>query len=397
MLRNVLFNESRYSSQVIPRRNVTENVEIVMKWNFIRLEGLFEKESRLSQSIGMDLKWKDDYLVWDPSLYGGKSYLTASGKEVWTPDFTIFNRLESSFLSDGLQAEKLLVKYDGTINAQPYGELSTICNADTVSFPADCTKCKIIIGASVVSQQHIFIWDENESLTGFEDNKDSHAFWEIWRLEKMPIVASFAEIHIYLLRLPAHYIYNIVIPASALSILAVLAFFIPIEEGERLGFGMTIFLSFMVLMLQVSSILPENSKSVSAVGKYFLQLTCSSFVAVFNSVVLSYFGSRSEIPKYTCPPTSIQPTSDDSFCKRDQVIALNNQQVDTGDNKPETLQQHDNARNKWKIIAYKRLRKYFRPLPIFDWVTLLSCFITTVCAHVELLNVMNNSTCSDVE
>lgn len=73
-------------------------------------------------------------------------------------------------------------------------------------------------------------------------------------------------------------------------------------------------------------------------------MTCSSFVAVFNSVVLSYVGSRSEIPKYTCPPTSIQPTSDDSFCKRDQVIALNNQQVDTGDTKPETLQQHDNAR-----------------------------------------------------
>ncbi|XP_071123326.1 acetylcholine receptor subunit beta-like [Mytilus edulis] len=138
MLRNVLFNQSRYCSQVIPRRNVTENVEIVMKWNFIRLEGLFEKEARLSQSIGMDLKWKDDYLVWDPSLYGGKSYLTASGKEVWTPDFTIFNRLESSFLSDGLQAEKVLVKYDGTINAQPYGELNTICNADTASFPADC-------------------------------------------------------------------------------------------------------------------------------------------------------------------------------------------------------------------------------------------------------------------
>ncbi|CAG2188318.1 unnamed protein product [Mytilus edulis] len=337
ILRNVLFNESRYSSQVIPRRNVTENVEIVMKWNFIRLEGLFEKEARLSQSIGMDLKWKDDYLVWDPSLYGGKSYLTASGKEVWTPDFTIFNRLESSFLSDGLQAEKVLVKYDGTINAQPYGELSTICNADTASFPADCTKCNIIIGASVVSQQHIFVWDENESLTGFEDNKDSHAFWEIWRLEKLPIVASFAEIHIYLLRLPAHYINNIVIPASALSILAVLAFFIPIEEGERLGFGMTIFLSFMVLMLQMTVFIKRPSHD------------------------------------------------------------FNDQQEVTGDTKQEPLEQHDNTTNYWKIIAYQRLMKYFRPLQIFDLVTLLSCFITTVCAHVELFNVMNIITYSNVE
>lgn len=105
----------------------------------------------------------------------------------------------------------------------------------------------------------------------------------------MPIVASFAEIHIYLLRLPAHYIYNIVIPASALSILAVLAFFIPIEEGERLGFGMTIFLSFMVLMLQVSSILPENSKSVSAVGRFIFQ-----FQSLLKLDLLKY----TSYPKY---------------------------------------------------------------------------------------------------
>ncbi|CAC5391485.1 CHRNA7 [Mytilus coruscus] len=435
MLRNVLFNESRYSSQVIPRRNVTENVEIVMKWNFIRLEGLFEKEARLSQTVGIDLKWKDDYLVWDPSLYGGKSYLTATGNEVWTPDFIIFNRfdnffyhlhvfislltvgssisistgnevwtpdfiifnrLESSFLSDGLQAEKVLVKYDGTINAQPYGELSTICNADTESFPADCTKCTIIVGASGVSQQHTFVWDKNGSVLGFEDNKDSHAFWKIWRLEKIPIFSYFAQINIYLQRLPAHYIYNIVFPASALSILAVLAFFIPLEEGERLSFGMTIFLSFMVLMLQVSSILPENSKSVSAVGKYFLQLMCSSFVAVFNSVVLSYFGSRSEIAKCTCPLNSIHPTSDDSFYKRDQVIAFNDKQIDTDDTKHETLVQHDNTTNHWVIIGYKRLRNYFRPLQIFNLITLLSCLITTIYAHIELFFVMNYNTCSNV-
>lgn len=124
---------------------------------------------------------------------------------------------------------------------------------------------------------------------------------------------------------------------------------------------------------------------------------CSSFVAVFNSVVLSYFGSRSEIPTRTCPQTSIHPTSDDSFCKTDQVIAFNDQQVDTGDTKQEPLDQHDNTTNHWKIIAYTRLRKYFRPLQIFDLVTLLSCFITTVCAHVELFNVMNNNTCANVE
>ncbi|CAC5358923.1 unnamed protein product [Mytilus coruscus] len=197
----------------------------------------------------------------------------------------------------------------------------------------------------------------------------------------MPIYSYFAETNLCLQRLLAHYIYKIVFPASALSILAVVAIFIRIEEVERLRFGMTIFLSIY---------------GRDAARKYFLQLMCSTFVAAFNSVFLSYFGSRSEIAKCTCPLNSIHPTSDDSFYKRDQVIAFNDKQIDTDDTKHETLVLHDNTTNHWVIIGYKRLRNYFRPLQIFDLVTLLSCLKTTIYAHIELFIVMNDNTCSNV-
>ena len=78
---------------------------------------------------------------------------------------------------------------------------------------------------------------------------------------------SQTQLEITVERLAEYYIYNIILPASALSVLAISSFFIPIDEGERISFSITILLSFMVLMLQVSAILPENSKNLSAVGE----------------------------------------------------------------------------------------------------------------------------------
>ncbi|CAG2236620.1 unnamed protein product [Mytilus edulis] len=394
LLRSVLFNESTYSYQVIPRRNLTETVKINLKWTFIRLEGLSEKDAKLTQSIVAELTWKDDYLVWDPSQYGGKSYITASGKEVWTPDVRVFNKLASSFLSDGLQAERVLVKYDGTIMTQPSGDLSTICNANIELFPADCQECSIILGTTAVNLRQMLVWDQNESINGYEEHEDDHAFWKILKVEKRPVFSSTIIFYIHMQRLPSHYIYNIVFPACALSILAILAFFIPIDAGERISFGITIFLSFMVLMLQVSSVLPENSKSISAIGKYFLLLMCSSLVAVFSSVVLSYYDRKPEIEKCKCRRNSVHPIMEDSIGKDDHVIAFNDNHIDTNDDKNRIFVHSRNTVTWWKIIGYKKVMNYLRPVKIFDLVTLLSCLIASIHAHIELYNIMTDTTCS---
>ncbi|CAC5358924.1 CHRNA7 [Mytilus coruscus] len=378
LLRSVLLNESTYSSQVIPRRNVTDNVQISLQWTFARLEGL---------------TWKDEFLVWDPSLYDGISYFTATGKEVWTPDFIIYNRLESSFPSDGLQAEQVLVKYDGTVRALPFGELSTICSANTELFPADCQKCSIALGSTEVSQQQIFVWDDDVATIGYDKNKDNHAFWKITKVENISTFSSTLILNVYLKRLPAHYIYNIVFPASALSILAVLSFFIPIDEGERLSFGITIFLSFMVLMLQVGSVLPENSKSITAVGKYFLQVMCSSLIVIFSSVVLSYFDGKSDLAKCTCRLKPVHPELHGGICENEHRISFDEQQKVTDDIKTGILEQPDKTMDRLKMMGYKKLLRYFRPIKLFDWATLLSCLITSIYAHIELYMIMNDETC----
>ena len=36
--------------------------------------------------------WTDEYLKWDPKLFGGITSVTVDGNDVWTPDLSIFNK-----------------------------------------------------------------------------------------------------------------------------------------------------------------------------------------------------------------------------------------------------------------------------------------------------------------
>ena len=59
-------------------------------------------------------------------------------------------------------------------------------------------------------------------------------------------------------------------PTTMHAALILISFVVPGESGERIAFGMSVFLSFMVLLLQLNGDLPEVSTSVPALGRYDL-------------------------------------------------------------------------------------------------------------------------------
>ena len=166
-------------------------------------------------------------------------------------------------LEDGIEVEKLKVLSNGTVKTFITGRLNTLCEINPAKFPFDCHKCAIMIGGSPASSKLEFEWD----VVNFESVRNNNPIWKLNNVITMEERPSQTQLEITVERLAEYYIYNIILPASALSVLAISSFFIPIDEGERISFSITILLSFMVLMLQVSAILPENSKNLSAVGE----------------------------------------------------------------------------------------------------------------------------------
>lgn len=81
-------------------------------------------------------------------------------------------------------------------------------------------------------------------------------------------------------RMPNFYVMYLILPCAAIVILTLIAFFIPPESGERIGFGVTVILSLSVYLIVISDKLPEKSNSDP--------LLAYLYVSIFYILVLSF-------------------------------------------------------------------------------------------------------------
>jgi hypothetical protein len=70
-----------------------------------------------------------------------------------------------------------------------------------------------------------------------------------------------------------------------LAYMNVVTFIIPTESGEKSGFSVTIFLSFVVLLIINNQSLPDNSDTISLYAAFLLTMTIMSAIALLISVL----------------------------------------------------------------------------------------------------------------
>ena len=80
---------------------------------------------------------------------------------------------------------------------------------------------------------------------------------------------TLVQVSLTFTRLRPFYTINFVVPAILLSVCMVLAFLLPTESGERLGFALTVLLSYTVLMTMISDMMPTTSKETPHISKSF--------------------------------------------------------------------------------------------------------------------------------
>ncbi|KAK3105815.1 hypothetical protein FSP39_006306 [Pinctada imbricata] len=83
-------------------------------------------------------------------------------------------------------------------------------------------------------------------------------------------------------RKPAFYIVNIILPIIILGFITTVVFIIPSDAGEKIGFAVTVFLSFAVFLTIVSDQLPTNSENTAFVSVYII---IEVFLSVFALIV----------------------------------------------------------------------------------------------------------------
>ena len=96
-------------------------------------------------------------------------------------------------------------------------------------------------------------------------------------------------------RRPTFFLLYLVFPCMAISSLSLVSYIIPPEAGERIGYGVTVMLSFSVYLIVISDKLPEKSDTTPLLGILYVvsfYLLVFSFVASTFNIRLYYAKTR---------------------------------------------------------------------------------------------------------
>ena len=108
---------------------------------------------------------------------------------------------------------------------------------------------------------------------------------------------SFAEYRLKIKRRPLYYVMLLIVPCVLCTMLVLISFAIPPENGERIGFCATIMISVSVYLLIMADLLPEKSDTLPILGIYYtitmVQIACALVATI---LVLRVYHSVSEPP-----------------------------------------------------------------------------------------------------
>ncbi|CAH8506144.1 unnamed protein product [Schistosoma rodhaini] len=72
---------------------------------------------------------------------------------------------------------------------------------------------------------------------------------------------------LFLQRRSFFYIWNIVIPCILLTLLTLITFWTPIDSGEKVTLGLSVFLAFSMFMMLMAERVPPTAKNIPLIGE----------------------------------------------------------------------------------------------------------------------------------
>ena len=108
---------------------------------------------------------------------------------------------------------------------------------------------------------------EAYSANGEWDLKSAVQFSSIYEMEEAQISLPMFQMSLKIQRVPTFFLLNVVMPSFMITILSVLVYWLPYESGEKVSMGITVLLSFSIVLLMISDVTPRNGNKMPILSK----------------------------------------------------------------------------------------------------------------------------------
>jgi nicotinic acetylcholine receptor alpha-7 len=253
-----------------------------VSFNLFTVNSYNEVEGTLSVMGALTFRWTDRQLSWEPSEYDGLDSLIVPQTKVWTPTVVILNDAYKLTSLGSDVSFTIRIRYDGDLFWTTGRVFNVKCAADIMNFPFDSHSCQLrFAGWGYNHTIGIIPNSKLVYLLHFEENLD-------WKLTGSAMSShSFSSFHVILnfTREPLYYNVLVFTPTAVLALLNPLVFILPIECGERLSFGMTILLSYVVFLTLVSDEIPATSNPMSFLIIFIVVLFITSAAIIVCNII----------------------------------------------------------------------------------------------------------------
>ena len=282
----LIFTTNQYNNLIRPSLNQSNPIEVYIGFTLYGITGIDEIEQKLTTTGWLDIQWTDEFLQWTPASYGGLKYIYVPQAMIWKPDislqngFTDLSELGSKFI-------QVKISYNGIIAWRPFQVFESKCVLDSTYFPFDRQECDLEFVAWSLSREDVFLAQDSDGIELSPELK-RHGEWEIVSsraTDELETHETKVKFTIVIDRKPLFVIINMITPIILLAVLNIFTFKIPADIGERMGYTVTVWLSFAVFLTIISGSLPQSSETTPIISIYvMIQLFMGTFIVLISAV-----------------------------------------------------------------------------------------------------------------
>ena len=278
----------KYEPDVRPRKNLTESIDVFMDMYTMSIDKVDEKRQTFTIRAFLEVTWRDDFLIWDKSTYGGVAHINVPNNKIWLPDMALLD-VYDSLIDLGQKDGRAVILNDGTVTIWPYKMYTVGCKIKIQRFPFDVQTCVLdfLSWTNPITTLNINT-SETMNLGRYTENAE----WELESAEPTYYLQPYGKTfwaHIkYTFTLRRKWLFqvlNIIAPIVCISLLNVTCFLLPASCGEKITLSISIFLTLAVFLTIITSSMPESSDEVSILGVYVGLQLLGSALTILTTVI----------------------------------------------------------------------------------------------------------------
>jgi hypothetical protein len=279
-----------HKKSVMPMESQWKPLTVGIKFYLNSITSFKEVDDTMSLLVSSILIWNDPSLSWNPGSYAGIDTTSVPSENIWIPPIFVVNRVDKM---EGLGSKTSFytsISYTGDVYYSPGDVIDITCPTDISKFPFDTQRCVVYVFAwgTNTNTLNFTSIEANAKLDYFSPNSDWTLQEHSTNVEEWHSQSVF-KVTLQVKRQPLYYTVMVVTPTLLFAVLNPLVFLLPVESGERVGFSVTILLSYAIFLTLVSSSVPATSNPMCVLLIIMVIIIIISGIIVFGTIRISNY------------------------------------------------------------------------------------------------------------